>query len=234
MRRGREEGRPCASWWSRTRGARGGARSAAGGGRGSRSTSRPNGTQGLWMAREGRYDAIVLDILLPGHERLPRVRGAPEGGRLDADPDAHREGRRARRGRGARHRSRRLRDEAVLLRRARRAAPRADPTGARERPAVLEAGDLRFDPASGGPGAGRRGSPHGARDALLEYLLREQGRGRVEDRDPGSRVGRPSTATPTSWRSTSVTCGTSSTGRSDGRRSRRCEAPGYRLAADGG
>ena len=35
-----------------------------------------NGADGLWMAREHPYDAIVLDIMLPGHERLQGVRGA--------------------------------------------------------------------------------------------------------------------------------------------------------------
>ena len=50
-----------------------------------------DGTDGLWLAREHTYDAIVLDIMLPGYERLQGVPDAPRGGQLDADPDAHRE-----------------------------------------------------------------------------------------------------------------------------------------------
>ena len=73
-----------------------------------------DGDEGLWLATESDYDAIVLDIMLPGHERLQGVRRVARGGQLDADPHAHRQGRRARRGRGARHRRRRLPDQAVL------------------------------------------------------------------------------------------------------------------------
>ena len=35
-----------------------------------------NGTDGLWLASEQPYDAVVLDVMLPGSERLPGVRGA--------------------------------------------------------------------------------------------------------------------------------------------------------------
>ena len=99
-----------------------------------------DGTDGLWMATEQRYDAIVLDIMLPGMNGY-QVCAAPRRGRLDADPHAHRQGRRARRGRGARHRRRRLPVQAVLVRGAARpaagaAAPRRGaraPVGARGR-----------------------------------------------------------------------------------------------------
>ena len=74
-----------------------------------------DGDDGLWRATEGAYDLYVLDLMLPGPQRLPDLRGAPRGGRLDADPRAHRQGRRARRGRGARHRRRRLPHQAVLV-----------------------------------------------------------------------------------------------------------------------
>ena len=30
-----------------------------------------DGLEGLWRAREHRYAAVILDIMLPGHERLP-------------------------------------------------------------------------------------------------------------------------------------------------------------------
>ena len=34
------------------------------------------GTDGLWMATEHPYDVIVLDIMLPGPQRLQGVRAA--------------------------------------------------------------------------------------------------------------------------------------------------------------
>ena len=49
--------------------------------RASPSTSRYNGTDGLWLAREHPYDAIVLDVMLPGHQRLPRL---PDAARAKA------------------------------------------------------------------------------------------------------------------------------------------------------
>ena len=75
-----------------------------------------------------------------------------------------------------RHGRRRLRHEALLLRRARRPAPRADPTGRHRAAGRPEAGDLRFDP---GPRRRRRGDTEvrlTAREAsLLEFLLRRAG-----------------------------------------------------------
>ena len=78
-----------------------------------------DGTDGLWMAREHPYDAIVLDIMLPGLN----------GYRVCADPARRKaiwtpilmltaKDGELRRGRGARHRRRRLPHQAVLLRRA--------------------------------------------------------------------------------------------------------------------
>ena len=112
----------CACWWWKTRSG-----SPPASRRGSRRRASPtdvalDGTDGLWMARENPYDAIVLDIMLPGMNGYRVCATLRERGDLDADPDADREGRRVRRGRGAGHRRRRLRDQAVLLRRAGRAA----------------------------------------------------------------------------------------------------------------
>ena len=64
-----------------------------------------NGTDGLWMARENPYDAIVLDIMLPGmngYQVCATLREEESGRR----PDAHGEGRRVRRGGSAGHRRR--------------------------------------------------------------------------------------------------------------------------------
>ena len=44
----------------------------------------PNGEDGLWLATENPYDAIVLDVLLPdldGFEVCRLIREAPDGPR---------------------------------------------------------------------------------------------------------------------------------------------------------
>ena len=63
-----------------------------------------------------------------GHQRLQGLRDAARRAGLDADPDAHRQGRRVGPGGGARHRGRRLPDQAVLV-------PGAGRPAARRRPA---------------------------------------------------------------------------------------------------
>jgi DNA-binding response OmpR family regulator len=135
-----------------------------------------DGTDGLWMARENEYDAIVLDIMLPGLNGY-RVCGTlrDEGvwtpililtakdGEWDqvealdtgADdflvkPFSH----------------------AVLVARLRALLRR----GARARPAVLAAGDLRLDPASRRAWRGDVELDLTSRETgLLEYLLRRPG-----------------------------------------------------------
>ena len=47
-----------------------------------------NGEDALWWAPATEYDAIVLDVMLPGMRRLRGLRAAARGGRLVADPDA--------------------------------------------------------------------------------------------------------------------------------------------------
>ena len=89
------------------------------------------------------------------HERVPGVRQPAGGGRLDADPRAHRQGRRVGRGRGARHRGRRLPDQAVLPRGAGRPAA-GDDAPSPPRPA-RDAGGRR---PAGRPG-GAAGVPGG-------------------------------------------------------------------------
>ena len=81
-----------------------------------------DGTDGLWMAtRAARTTRSCSTSCCPGMNGYQVCAALREASDLDADPHAHREGRRPRRGRGARHRRRRLPDQAVLLRRARRA-----------------------------------------------------------------------------------------------------------------
>ena len=38
-----------------------------------------DGPGGLWRGREGGYDLILLDIMLPGPQRLPGLRRAARG-----------------------------------------------------------------------------------------------------------------------------------------------------------
>ena len=87
----------------------------------------PSGEDALWMAEAHPYDAIVLDLMLPGLDGFETCRAAAQGRRLGARPDAdgarlgRRSGCRSRRWRG------RLPDEALLVRRAARTAAGARP-----------------------------------------------------------------------------------------------------------
>ena len=110
-----------------------------------------DGTEGLWMAREHAYDAIVLDIMLPGTNGYKVCATLREEGvwtpilMLTAKAGEW--------------------DEVEALDR-----------GARERPTVLEAGDLRLDPASKRAWRGDTEIDLTAREiALLEFLLRRRG-----------------------------------------------------------
>ena len=130
-------------------------------------------------------------------------------------------GRRARRGR------RRLPDQAVLLRRAARAAARAGaPAAPVERPAVLEVGDLRLDPATRRVWRGDAEIALSAKEfALLETFMRRPGRGALAATSCSSTPGTTATRTArTSSTSTSATCARRSTARSAASRSRPCAA----------
>lgn len=134
------------------------------------------GTDGLWMAREQPYDVIVLDIMLPGMNGYRvcatlREEGvwtpilmltAKEGEwdeveALDTGADDY---------------LTKPFSYAVLLARLRALLRRS----AQERPAVLEAGDLRFDPASRRVWRGDDELDLTAREqSMLEFLLRHKG-----------------------------------------------------------
>ena len=135
-----------------------------------------SGTDGLWFARENSYDAIVLDIMLPGlngykvcetlrAERnwTPILMLTAKDGEWDEVEALDT---------GADDYLTKPFSHAVLVARLRALLRR----GAPERPTVLEAGDLRLDPST------RRVSRAGteieltAREtALLEFLLRRRG-----------------------------------------------------------
>ncbi|MEU6380369.1 response regulator transcription factor [Streptomyces sp. NPDC046909] len=136
----------------------------------------PDGVDGLWLARENSYDAIVLDIMLPrlnGYRVCRTLRGegdwtpilmltAKEGEwdeveGLDTGADDY---------------LTKPVSYAVLLARLRALLRR----GGQARPAVLTAGDLRLDPALRTVTRAGRDIEVTARElAVLEFLLRRAG-----------------------------------------------------------
>jgi len=132
-----------------------------------------NGVDGLWMATEHPYDAIVLDILLPGmngYKVCAELRAAgvwtpilmltakdgdlDEAEALDTGADDY---------------VTKPFSYVALVARLRALIRR----GGAERPAVLEAGDLRLDPAEHRAWRGDVELALTGRElALLEYLLR--------------------------------------------------------------
>ena len=135
-----------------------------------------DGTEGLWMAREHAYDAIVLDIMLPGTNGYkvcatlreegvwtPILMLTAKAGEWDEVEALDT---------GADDFLTKPFSHAVLVARLRALLRR----GARERPTVLEAGDLRLDPAAKRAWRGDTEIDLTAREiALLEFLLRRRG-----------------------------------------------------------
>jgi two-component system OmpR family response regulator len=132
-----------------------------------------SGEDALWMAEAHPYEAIVLDVMLPGRdgfETCRELRKRRLGSRADAD--RARLGRRP--GQRARRRGRRLSDKAVLVRRALRGCGRSRrggverPTERRRRP--------RLDPASRRVWRGNTEIPLSPKEfALLETFMRRPG-----------------------------------------------------------
>ena len=135
-----------------------------------------NGTDGLWMATEHPYDVIILDIMLPemnGFQVCAALREADnwtpilmltaKDGELDEAEALDT---------GADDYLTKPFSYVVLLAHLRALLRR----GARERPAVLAAGDLRMDPAARKAWRGEEAVDLTAREiALLEFLLRRRG-----------------------------------------------------------
>jgi two-component system OmpR family response regulator len=135
-----------------------------------------DGTDGLWMAREHPYDAMVLDIMLPGINGFklcatireegnwtPILMLTAKDGELDEAEALDT---------GADDYLTKPFSYVVLVARLRALIRR----GAGERPAILEAGDLRFDPGARRALRGESQVELTAREmALLEFLLRHKG-----------------------------------------------------------
>jgi DNA-binding response OmpR family regulator len=135
-----------------------------------------NGTDGLWMAREQPYDAVVLDIMLPGLNGFqvctalrddgnwtPILMLTAKDGELDEAEALDS---------GADDYLTKPFSYLVLVARIRALLRR----GVRERPAVLEAGELRLDPAAHRCWRGDVEIELTPREfSLLEFLLRRKG-----------------------------------------------------------
>lgn len=135
-----------------------------------------DGTEGLWRAREHRYDGIVLDIMLPGlngyrlcqtlrdeGDWTPILMLTAKDGEFDEVEALDT---------GADDFLSKPFSYVVLLARLRAVVRR----GRRERPAVLQVGDLRLDPAAHQVWRGDAVIALSPRQfSLLEYLMRRAG-----------------------------------------------------------
>jgi two-component system, OmpR family, response regulator len=135
-----------------------------------------DGLDGLWMAREHPYDAIVLDIMLPGMNGFrvcstlreegiwtPILMLTAKDGELDEAEALDT---------GADDYLTKPFSFVVLLARLRALLRRGMP----ERPTILEVGDLQFDPATKRAKRGEVALDLTTREAaLLEFLLRRAG-----------------------------------------------------------
>ena len=134
------------------------------------------GEDGLWMAAATEYDAIVLDVMLPGLDGFETCRKLREDGMwapvlmLTARDSV--EDRVAGLDGGADDYLTKPFSFAELLARLRALVRR----GPLERPAVLEVGDLRLDPATHGVSRGGREIELSQKEfALLETFMRHPG-----------------------------------------------------------
>lgn len=135
-----------------------------------------NGTDGLWMAREHPYDAIVLDIMLPGMNGFevcaslrqeenwtPILMLTAKEGELDQAEALDL---------GADDYLTKPFSFVVLMAHLRALIRR----GAPSRPAILQVGDLQFDPGSRRAFRGDTELELTAREAsILEFLMRHDG-----------------------------------------------------------
>ena len=193
-----------------------------------------DGLEGLWRAREHRYAAVILDIMLPGMNgyqicRTLRAEGVwtpilmltakdgewDEAEALDTGADDFLS---------------KPFSFVVLVARLRAILRR----GAAPRPAVLEVGDLRLDPATREcHRGGVADRPDGPRVRAPRAPHAPPRRGRRQGRAARGGVGpRAATPTPTWSRCTSATSARRSTPRSIAGRSITVRGAGYRVVDD--
>ncbi len=136
----------------------------------------PDGQQGLWLARENTYDAMILDILLPkvnGYQVCATLRDegnwtpilmlSAKAGEWDEAEALDT---------GADDFLAKPFSYVVLVAHLRALLRR----GARERPSILTAGDLTLDPAAHSCQRGETQISLSPREfALLEFLMRQEG-----------------------------------------------------------
>ena len=185
------------------------------------------------MAAATAFDAIVLDVMLPGIDGFETCRRLREARvwspvlMLTARGEV--EDRVAGLDGGADDYLVKPFEFAELGARLRALARR----GPRERPAVLQVGDLRLDPAERRVWRGDDGDrPVGDRARAAGGVHAPAGRGAEPARPAGGRLGRASTRTDrTSSPSTSATCATRSTGPFGRDDIETVRGGGYRLRA---
>ena len=157
------------------------------------------GEDALELVRGRAYDAVVLDVMLPGADGFEVCEALRREQRTPARAHAHRPVRGGRPHPRARRGRRRLPRQAVRLRRAARAAARAEPARPVRAPApIVEVGELRLDSATrtvtrAGP-AGRAHRPRvrGARAPGAPRRAGRVARGRCSSRSgTATKTGRP-------------------------------------------
>ena len=118
-------------------------------GEGIRTTAAFNGPDGVAAALSGQFDAVILDVMLPGIDGNEVLRRIRQSSRSIAGHHAHRQGRRCGPGGGAGNGRRRLCRQALFSARAGGAAARGAAAPARYRrppPAHLAIGQLQLSP----------------------------------------------------------------------------------------
>ncbi len=209
----RARARPCASSSSKTRPTSAASSSGRSRRRATPATGPPTERARSTRPRTVAYDAILLDLMLPGVDGWTILSDLRAGGSRHSRPRPHGTGHAARQGARARPRCGRLRHEAVRARGAPGAAPRPDPPVGGE--AVARARPRRRPDRHAARHVERDGRPvplTAKEYAVLEVLAYRRG-------TPVGRTSSTTTSTttsrrtyPTSSRSTWPTCAGSSVG----------------------
>ena len=184
------------------------------------------GEDGRWLAGENAYDALVLDVMLPGIGGLELCAALRDGDNwtpilMLTAKDAPDDEAQALDG-GADDFLSKPFSYTVLVARLRALLRR----GGGARPIELVVGDLRLDPAAHQVWRGATEVSLTPRQfSLLEFFMRRPGRCCPSPRSSSTCGTSPSTATRTSSRSTCANCAKGSTSRSSAQHCRPCGLP---------